>query len=264
MTVITPSNSLIEFKFTGEGIKPENVKASEVADVLKSVEDVIEASIFQDHPEIDKGQVIISLVNIKSESLGLQFRSPLPEYAQNAFRVLGHAVSSETTISLPPKSRSALSNIVRFTRNKKCTTDLIIASNGHRREVLATITPDTKIGKLPFLKGETTIYAKVFRTGGKEPRVEIETVDGQTLFCDAPLEITKLLGTKLYEVVGLIGVAEWDTELNNIEQFSIKDVTNYEKVSLKNAMNELGEHTRAYYSDIVDVEKYVSELRGPE
>ena len=260
----TPSNRFIEFKFIGEGLTPENVKASEVADVLKAVEDIIESSVFQDHPEIDKGQVIIGLVSIKAESLGLQFQSPLPEYTQNAFRVLGDAVSSGNTISLPPKSRNALSNIVKFTRNKKCTTDLIISDNGRHREILATITPETKVDNPSLLRGETTVYARVVRTGGKEPKVEIETVDGRTLFCDAPLDVTKVLGTRLYEIVGLMGIAEWDVELDNIEQFSIRDVTDYEHTSIKDAMHELAEATKAYYTNINDVEKHISDIRGSD
>ena len=256
-----PSNGLIEFKFTGEGMLPENVKASEIADILKAIEDMLETRIFQDHPELDKGQLIIGLVKVKSESLGLQFQSPIPEYAQKAFREVGNSVKTGDTISLPPKSRNALSNIVRFTRNKKCTTDFIISSNGFQ-ELLATITPETKVEYPPLLRGDTTVYAKVVRTGGVEPKVELETVDGRTLFCDAPLEITKFLGTKLYQIVGLIGIAEWDSELNNIEQFSIKDVTDYEKVSLKEAMHALTEATKTYYADVDDVEQHISTLRG--
>jgi len=260
----TPPNGFIEFKFVGEELKPENVKASEVADLLKAIEDVVESNVFEEHPELDKNQLIIGLVNVKSDSLGLQFQSPLPEYAQSGFRVLGDAVSSENTISLSPRSRNALTNIVRFTRNKRCTTDLIISDNNHRREILATITPETRIDNPAFLKGETIVYARVVRTGGKEPKVEIETINGRTLFCDAPLEVTKMLGTKLYETVGLIGVAEWDTELNNIEQFSIKDVTDYEQIPLKEAMRELAEVTKEFYKDIDDVGKYISNIRGSE
>ena len=257
------SNGFIEFKFTGEDMLPENIKASEVADILKAIEDMLETRIFQDHPELDKGQLIISLVNVKSTSLGLQFRSPILEYAQKAFREVGHSVKTGNTISLPPKSRNALSNIVRFTHNKKCTADLIISSNGYQ-ELLATITPETEVEHPPLLRGDTTVYARVVRTGGKEPKVELETVDGRTLFCDAPLEITKLLGKRLYQIVGLIGIAEWDSELDNIERFSIKDITDYEKVSLKEAMHTLAEATKTYYADIDDVEQHISTLRGSD
>lgn len=253
------SKDLIELKFFGGDIKPENVKASEVADILKAVEDMVESRIFQDHPEISKEQVIIGLVNIKSDSLGLQFYSPI-EYAEHAFRELGNAVRTNDTISLPSKSRNALNNIVKFTRNKQCKTDLIISNEN--REVLVTITPETKIENPPLLKGETTVYAKVVRTGGKEPKVEIESVDGRTLFCDATLDITKVLGSKLYQFVGLIGVAEWDNELNNIEQFSIKDVSDYERVSIKDAIHNLAEVTKDYYAHIDDVEQHISNLRG--
>ncbi len=263
MNINTTPDGFIEVSFTGQDIRPETVKAGDVAEILVAIEDMLETRIFQDHPELDKDQLIIGLVNIKPESLDLQFRSPIPEYAQKAFREVGHSVKTGDTISLPPKSRNALTNIVRFTRNKKCTTDLIISSNGSR-EILVTITPETMVENPPLLRGDTTVYAKVVRTGGKEPKVELETVDGRTLFCDAPLEITKFLGTKLYQIVGLIGIAEWDSELNNIEQFSIKDVTDYEKIPLKEAMHVLAEATKTYYADIDDVEQHISTLRGSD
>jgi len=102
----------------------------------------------------------------------------------------------------------------------------------------------------------------VVRVGGKEPKVEIETIDGLTLFCDASLEITTKLGSKLYQTVGLTGTAQWDYSLINIESFKISGVTDYERVSLRQAFNELANLTRGYYAEIKDVDNYISELRG--
>lgn len=120
----------------------------------------------------------------------------------------------------------------------------------------------TVLSRPPALIGETTIYAKVIRVGGQKPKVEVETVNGDTLFCEASIDITTKLGTRLYQIVGLVGTAIWDSELNNIEQFSIKDVTEYANTSIKEAMNELSRLTKEYYSNIDDVEEYISEIRG--
>ena len=142
----------------------------------------------------------------------------------------------------------------------QCAAELSL--NNGVRNLIAEITPDMKIERPPALKAETVIYARVVRVGGKEPRVEIETVDGKTLFCAATRDITTKLGTKLYQIVGLIGIAEWDIDLDNIEQFSIKDVTDYEKKPFKEAMDELAKATSPFYSDIANVDDYISKLRG--
>ena len=99
------------------------------------------------------------------------------------------------------------------------------------------------------------------RVGGKEPKVEIETIDGLTLFCDATVEITTQLGSKLYQTVGLTGTAQWDLTLTDIENFKISGVTEYEKVPLRQAFDELANIARGYYEDIKDVDRYISGVR---
>ncbi len=133
-----------------------------------------------------------------------------------------------------------------------------------KRKLIAVITPDTKIERPKPLRGDTTVYATIIRAGGVDPKVELNTINGRTLYCDAPYDITKLLGTKLYQMVGLIGIAEWDIDLNDIEEFTIKDVIDYEKIPFKDAIHELAEITKPYYADIGDVEKYISTIRGSE
>ena len=49
------SKSFIEVSFSGEGIKPDSVKASDIADILNAVEDMVESQVFRDHPEIEAG-----------------------------------------------------------------------------------------------------------------------------------------------------------------------------------------------------------------
>jgi hypothetical protein len=115
-----------------------------------------------------------------------------------------------------------------------------------------------------LLRGDTTLYAKVVRVGGKEPKVELETLDHRILYCDASLDITKALGSKLYQIVGLLGLAQWDNEQDIIVDFTIKDVTEFANIPFSEAINELSDATKQYYSDVEDVEKYISSMRGSE
>lgn len=254
------SPEYIEITFRGNDVRPEIVKASEIADIIIAIETMIIAQVYKKNPLIKKDQLILSFTNIESSSIGLQYRSPLNGIASSAFQDVGHAINGRDFSELPDSAYKSFNTLVAFTRKWQCSAEL--SFNNGVRNVIAEITPDMRIERPPALKAETIVYAKVVRVGGKEPRVEIETVDGKTLFCDANIDVVTKLGTRLYQVVGLIGVSEWDTDLDNIEQFSIKDVTDYEKVPFKDAMNELAKATGSFYADITNVTEYISKLRG--
>lgn len=250
----------VEVTFKGNDVRPDTVKASEIADILIAVENMVESQVYKKHPELKKDQLILGFTNIESSSIGLQFRSPLPDIANSALQDVGQGIQKRDFSSLPSSSYRDINTIIAFTRKYHCAAELSL--NNGERNLIAEITPELRIERPPALKAETLIYARVVRVGGKEPRVEIETVDGKTLFCAATRDITTRLGTKLYQVVGLIGVAEWDIDLDNIEQFSIKDVTDYEKVPFKEAIDELAKTTSPFYSNITNVTEYISKLRG--
>jgi len=221
---------------------------------------MVESQVFQQYPEIKREQVVIGFTSIRPSSVDLQFSSPYKDIAKSIFQELGQAIKDNDYSNLPTPSYRACNAVLLFAKKYRCNAEFVHQNKG--KTVLATITPETKIERPSVLKGETVVYAKVIRTGGKEPKVEIETIDGRTLFCDASYEIAKTLGSKLYQTVGLIGIAEWDSRLNNIVEFSVKDVTEYVKISLKEAIHKLAEVSGKYYADIDDVDKYISETRG--
>lgn len=251
-----------EVNFTeNKDVRPETVKAGDIAEVIKTVESMVESKVLKNFPDIKRDKVVIGFTNIRASSVDLQFYSPYKDTAKSSFQEIGQAINNNNYSSLPEPSFKACGIISAFSKKYKCNAEFI-HQNG-KKIVLAKITQNTKIERPRPLKGETTVYAKVIRVGGKEPKVEIETVDNITLYCDAPFDVTKKLGTKLYQIVGLVGIAQWDFSLNNIESFSIKEITEYEKIPFKQAMDELSNVTREYYSNITDVDQYISELRGP-
>ncbi len=250
----------LEVIFSGNNIRPDSVKAGDIADILKAIEVMVESQVYRQHPEIKKDQIIIGLSAIKPSSIDLQFSSSIHDITLLAFKNIGQAINEGDFSRLPSQSYKALTTVASFTRRQQCVAEFSY-QNG-RRNIIARITPDTKIERPPSLEGQTTIYAKVVRTGGKAPKVEIETINGRTLFCDAPKDVTIKLGTKLYQTVALIGFAEWDTDLDNIEQFRIDAVLDYEQVPIKDALHALSEATKLYYADIKDVEGYISKIRG--
>lgn len=252
----------VNFK-ENQNIRPETVKASDIADVLKAVESMVESQVYQTLPEVKKEQrVVLGFTNIRASSVDLQFYSPYQDIAKSSFQDLGKAIATKNFSVLPGPSFNAGIVVLGFSRKYKCQAEIIHQNS--ERNVLVKITPDTRIELPAPLRGETTLYATVFRVGGKEPKVEIETVEGFTLYCDAPREVVTKLGSKLYQIVGLIGIAQWDYKLEKIERFSIQGISEYQNIPLKQAIGELAEATKQYYSDVINVKQYISELRGSE
>lgn len=252
------SQEYLEVDFSD--IKPIQVKAGEIANIITAIESMVESQIYQRNPGLKKEPLILSFTDIRSDSIDLQFHSPYFKDTIAVFQKVGQAINDNNYSGLPEITYKAIDTIAGFTRKHHSRVEFIHQNS--KRNVIATIPPDTVLSRPPALIGETTIYAKVIRVGGQKPKVEVETVNGDTLFCEASIDITTKLGTRLYQIVGLVGTAIWDSELNNIEQFSIKDVTEYANTSIKEAMNELSRLTKEYYSNIDDVEEYISEIRG--
>jgi hypothetical protein len=254
------SNNLIGITFTGENIRPDTVKASELAEILRAVETMVESHVLRDHPEVQKEVVVVGLVKIKASSLDLQFSSEIPAWAIAAFQDTGQAVNDQDFSRLPSDTFDALDTLVSFTRKRQCIAKFITL-NG-KKDVIATITPEIEIRRKPLLTGETTIYGQVVRVGGRTPRVMLEMVDGQTIYCDATADMARTLGGKLYQVVGLIGIAQWNPETLVMNTFEIKAILPYEAGSFKEAMAQLAEMTKSYYADITDVPEYIANIRG--
>lgn len=252
------SHEYLEVDFSD--IKPIQIKAGDIANIITAIESMVESQIYQKNPNLKKEPLILSFTSIRSESIDLQFHSPFLKDTISVFQKVGQAINDNNYSGLSETTYKAIDTIAIFTRKHHSRVEFIHQNS--KRNVIATITSDTILQRPPALKGETIVYARVIRVGGKEPKVEIETVDGNTLFCQAPIEIITKLGGKLYQIVGLIGSAEWGINLSDIEQFKITGVTDYERTSIKKAIDELAQATKEYYSDINDVEKYISNIRG--
>jgi hypothetical protein len=256
------ASDFIEIRFTGEGVKPETVKAGDIADILTAVEEMIEACVIRDFPQVSKERVIVGLVDIKGSSVDLKFSSQIGLLAIPAFEEIGEAVTTNEFSKLPIKTLEGLDMIAAFTRRHRCEAGLVL--NNGKPKLLGTITPETKITRFPLLTGETTIYGQVVRVGGREPKVMVEMVNGRVIYCDAPIEMARQLGGKLYNIVGLWGLAQWNAKSFDVEKFTIRGVTLYEETPIEEAMKQLAKVAGKYYSNVINVDKYISDIRNSE
>ena len=228
--------NLIEIKFTGNGIAPELIKASELAEILIAIERMLTPLIHLEdladikNPTLDeKNPVVVGLTNVIKGSLCLEFSSAIPDKLIPAFRKITTSINEGNCHDLPISSLKGLQSISKFTQKCKCSGQFSLM-NG-KREVLASITPEMKFELPEMLTGETILYGEVVRVGGKIPKVWLDVKNGnktRIIDCDVDQNIAETLGKKLYTFVGLRGNAKWDAETLDLKHFRIMEINSDE------------------------------------
>ncbi len=253
------SDTTIEVLLTGEGMSPGKVRSKEIAEIIESVEDMIASTVIRDHPELKKEAIVVGLKSIREGSIGLEFSPNLLELTLPATRLITKSIKENDFGTLPGNAIYSLKKLSAFTRRYQCNAEFF-AQNG-KLEPLAVLTPETKIPDIYPLSGETTIYGEITRVGGAEPKIQFKTFDDQVIYCSTNRIIAKKAGARLYTKVGLCGLAEWNSETFQIENFHVIDITNYEAVPLLDAFNELAQLIGDSFDNIKDVDSFVSEIR---
>jgi hypothetical protein len=263
MTEQAPAlNDVVEILLSGGDVSPRNVKAGDIADVIKAVEGMIESVIFkQRQVTLPKETPIVCLTRIDdAASIRLDFTSTVPQHVFPAFQTIATAINTGEFKDLPRASLNALEVLQQFTLKRNCVAKFV-RRNG-KTDVIAEITASTHIERGQSFKGETVLYGEIIRVGGREPAVMLQTFDGQVIFCKVPKDIALKLGEKLYRAVGLRGIAQWDAGTSSLEDFHVTHITAFEDRPIAEAMKDIAEIARRYYDDVTDADEYVSSIRG--
>ncbi|MDX1521752.1 MAG: hypothetical protein R3264_09005 [Anaerolineae bacterium] len=257
------SRRLLGIRFTGSGMKPGGIRSKEIAEIIEAYEDMIVSVVTHENPELHKDIIVVGLTNITDESIGLQFLPNVPDLTFPAARKVSNAFDTLDFNILPSSAVKSAAKIISFVKKHECEAEIIeIEDNEYKK--LAIITPSTAIPTTPVLTGETTIYGEITRVGGIDPRVQLKTVDGQTIYCDVSRELARELGHKLYSPIALSGKAIWDTDSLVLEEFQIKEVLDYEQVSLSDAFVELREAAGNSFEHVDNVSEFATQLRRGE
>lgn len=249
-------SQIIELKFEGNGIKPSKVKASEIADLIRSFEDSIMSIVRSNHPELSEDYVLISFEEIKESSLSLKCRAhKAAAYVLPAYMAITTSFEHNNFNSLPKSSVEALRTITRFSKRHDC--DGAFIQNDNR---LATFNPKTEVSyrASDLIKGETTIYGEVKRAGGEIPKVTLRINDEYSIHFEVRKEIAIQLATQLYKEVGLVGIATWDRTTYRVLDFKAKGIVNLESSSLNDTFNGLYNLLGDHLKRIEDFNSYKS------
>jgi hypothetical protein len=249
----------VEILLTGEGMSPGKIRSKEIAEVIESVEDMIASMVILDHPELKKETIVIGLKNIRQGSIGLEFSPNLAELTLPATRRITKSIAENDFGVLPSGAINSLRKLSAFTRRYQCNAEFF-TQNG-RLESLAVLTPETQIPDIYPLSGETTIHGEITRVGGAEPKIQFKTLDSHIIYCSTSKAIAKKAGAKLYTKVELRGLAEWNSETFEIENFHVIDISDYEQTLPSEAFEELANLIGDSFDNIKDVDRFVSEIR---
>lgn len=253
----------LKLRFTGvSDLKPQVLRAKELAEIIENFEAAIVATVVDHDPTIKREQIAVSLVAVQDQSVSLVFAPNLPDLTYKAaFRIV-EAFATQRFSDLPQQALAPLRSLVRFVRNRGCVAELSIA-RGHRSATI-DITPTTRIETAIPIEGETVLFGEIIRVGGVEPRVELKPVNGKALFCSTTEEIAIQLASHLYQQVSVLGCAVWDYETWEIKEFQITQILPYVQRPLSQAFRLLKESAQGAFDSVEDVDQYIHHIRYGE
>lgn len=251
-------NEEIKIRLTGEGVRPGLVRSKELAEILESIEDMVVSESLKRTPSLKKDDIVVGLYQIEDNSIGLVFRTTLASVVIPAFIATSQAVEANEYDLLTTQSLKSLEVLSNFSKRHNCNAEF---SSSLSNNVIAEITPATKIPKPSILEGSTEIAGKIIRVGGKKPKAMLELFDGTTLYCDIPESLAQELGHRLYKIALFSGYAKWNTRGYEIEEFKIDSFKEFQQVPVNKMFQELAGTIGSYFSNIEDVPAFVSNIR---
>lgn len=107
------------------------------------------------------------------------------------------------------------------------------------------------------------------RVGGEKiPTVQLRLLNGDTLNCeirgDNKRALARQLAQRLYTEVGIEGRARWDTREWVLESFAIERITDYARVSVGAALQNLYERMGTRLEAIDDIDSFLADVRGDD
>ena len=247
-------------RLTGAQFSPDELKLSELSDYLKQVEKLYSEAVRREFPSQREEEIKLSLVQLKPGSLHLTFEPELKEHGLAVYKNVARAINENRFAEFTTSGLEALRFMASFSTRHQVTTEF--RNGSARSKPMAVLTPGMNIEPFPRFTGETIVYGKLLRVGGKTPKIALELENGDRLTCEVDSESLAIdLATRLYQEVGLVGLARWSAKDGKLEEFKVTGITHYESGSYVEAFNQLSKLVGRYFDDIDDVEAYVAKLR---
>lgn len=242
-------SEIIGLKFDGNGIKPSVVKASEVADLIKSFELAVSDVIHDLREDYSESFVYLSFDEIKENCLTLKYKTH-KSIVLSAYLLITTAFQTNDFNKIPPAAHENLRTFIRFTKKYNCSGQFT-----HNNEPITTFTKDTKIrySEDVILWGETAIFGEITKAGGENPRVTINVNNDYPVSFNVSKDIAVDLAANLYKNVSLKGRAKWNRSNYKVLDFKADSINYIEDVSLSETFEDLQKLFSNHFQNFKDV-----------
>jgi hypothetical protein len=176
--------------------------------------------------------------------VGLEERSvdaiivPLDREAGPCLRFATVEIAAGRAHRLPPSGREAAEALARFSEQYE---GHVIVTDLSHQERIAVL--DASVRPRPRTYKElATIYGRPFRVGGKQDAATIHVEadpGGMTIVCEASRDQIRKVAGRLWERVGLRGVATRNIHTHEVERFVVDEILAYEPLEPWRAFEEL-------------------------
>ncbi|OIQ65550.1 hypothetical protein GALL_528900 [mine drainage metagenome] len=227
----------IELKFEGNGVKPSTIKASEVAELIRSFEASLLAVLKKDDPGFNDAIVYVSFEEIKDKCLLLRLKPHfIAIYA--AATIISTSINEKSFDDYSITTIEDLRALTKFAKRHDCSGEIL--QDG---KTLASFDKNTEISYSDkgTIWGETTIYGEVKRAGGDNPTTTIKINDDYKITFDVSKEVAIKLASNLYKEIGLIGRAKWNKKTYRILEFKASDVIILETEPITKTFDEISQ-----------------------
>jgi hypothetical protein len=254
------------FNIKGRNARPDTIGMGELGDLLKFWESTIKAAVrIEDRTsDTDGGSPLVSLVDVKegnSSDMGIA----MLDYVVPAFSAISEAVATGSYSKIPSACQEGLHRISKWASRRlfeieieaDVTQNIYHGVISRKNSVPSPASPNFSVD------GLTTAWGYLLQVGGKKPRIALEFPDGSKIVITADEEVTKEVSARLYENVGIEGIATWSVSDWKMTAFRAIRLLEYrpQKSNLVDTFKELAEAAKGRW-DEVDAEKFVQDLRG--
>lgn len=248
-------------KLSGASVSLDSLNASELAELITAHEKALLAEMRKDSEiHISDEDATLSLVGIQEGSIQLIFNSHHADL-QVAFRNICHAIASRTIDKLSSPTQECLKTIKKIVKLHG-----MIAEFYDTQGITASLTSETPIPvkNMVYVTGETTLYGRVERVGGKTPKVWLMLGDNETIVCEISESLAIEVANYLYQWVSVFGKAKWNSSDYSIESFKILGINKeFQAIPLNEAFEYLSQEIGHYYNEIDPIE-YVQAMRNDD
>lgn len=244
-------------RVAGDDVTPDRLPLRDLAQLLTLIHSALDYVSPSSDESDDLQKTVFSLATIKkSGSTSVAIACNDEEEGRRSFDALTKLVNA----------RFVSDQAKRYSRGFQEASRKFRAPIEFREDELskpvATIFPDEHTdAPVAVITGDTSIYGKLLRVGGADPRAMLRMDDGTTRIMKVSASFARQLAPFLYREIGLYGTAKWETEQWRLIDFDPKKLLDYEQTSAIEAFKELAEASGPDAWEGVDVTKAIAELR---